>query len=163
MWRSLQTSLRRLYVWLYRSSIKQALALHLRGEVRSGGLTANYVSSRLEIEWRARDIHPWDRYDDIYEREVMFVEQTLADTEAAVLRLFEKLPQVDIIEIKVLDPRSETVFASGTVHRSALAAVRPHLLSVKMRLGEMGIHYRFVVPERDYSTADPAMATLSLG
>jgi hypothetical protein len=54
-------------------------------------------------------------------------------TEAAICRLFEVLPQVDVIALKVLDRISETVIISGTVSRPA-AAARDENLSIGMRL-----------------------------
>ena len=45
----------------YKRSIERALALHLRGEARRDGLSAIRMATHLDIEWRARDIHPWDR------------------------------------------------------------------------------------------------------
>src|SRR5580658_11318781 len=103
----LRRLLNRLDLWRYHRRIKRALALHLRGEARSDGLIVDNVSSHLEIRWRARNVHPWDRDLARYEREVMFAEQALADTEAAVLRLFDQLPEVDVIELSVLEPTSE--------------------------------------------------------
>jgi hypothetical protein len=150
--------LRKLDLWRYQGRIKQALALHLRGEARRDGLTVNNVSSRLEIRLRARDIHPWDRDLARYEREMMFAEQALADTEAVVHRLFENLPEVNVIEINVTEPESETLIAAGTVHRSDINAARRNLLSVGMRLREIGVEYHFATQcERD-STANTAMA-----
>ncbi|HVA69081.1 MAG TPA: hypothetical protein VNF45_07180 [Candidatus Binataceae bacterium] len=37
------------------------------------------LCSRLEIEWRARDIHPWDSGVALERRAAMFVEQSLSD------------------------------------------------------------------------------------
>jgi hypothetical protein len=158
MLRVLRTFLSRLNLWRYQRRIKQAL--HLRGAARRDGLTVDNVSSRLEIRWRARDIHPWDRHLAKYERDVMFADQALTDTEAAVVRLFEGLPQIDVIELSVLDPKSETLIAAGTVHRSDLNAARPRLLSVGMRLREVGIRYHFAVPERGESGATAAVGDL---
>jgi hypothetical protein len=160
MWRLLKSFLRKPDLWRYRRRIKRALALHLRGEARRDGLTVDSVSSRLEIRWRARDIHPWDRHLPKYEREVMFAEQALTDTEAAVARLFERFPEVDVIELSVLEPKSETLIAAGTVHRSDLNADRPRLLSVGMRLREVGITYRFAPPENIDSSAEVPIGNL---
>jgi hypothetical protein len=55
--------------------------------------------------------------------------------------LFEALPQVDIIDLTVLGPASETAMMAGTVHRSVLMGSR-RLLSVRMRLRELGVDYR---------------------
>jgi hypothetical protein len=161
MLRIFQPFVSRLNLWRFRRRIKQALALHLRGEARNDGLRVDNVSSRLEIRWRARDIHPWDRnLGTRYEREVMFAEQALVDTEAAVGRLFEKLPEVDVIELSVLEPKSETLIAAGTVHRSDVFAVRPHLLSVGMRLREIGVNYHFAAPSSPDSTENAPVAGL---
>jgi hypothetical protein len=87
-----------------RRRIERALALHVRGEVRSDGLKLWRLSNRLEIEWRARDIHPWDRHDPPDKRASLFVRQSLADTESAITRLFQALPQVDMIALTVWSP-----------------------------------------------------------
>jgi hypothetical protein len=160
MWRMFKSFLRKSDRWRFHRRIKQALALHLRGEVRRDGLTVDKVSSHLEIRWRARDIHPWDRHLARYEREVIFAEQALADTEAAVGRLFERLPEVDVIELSVLEPESETLIAAGTVHRLDLHAARPHLLSVGMRLREIGVNYHFAAPGQPDSTTNGPIAGL---
>ena len=90
----------------------------------------------------------------------MFAEQALDDTEAAVFRLFERLPEVDVIELSVLEPRSEILIAAGTAHRSDLDEARPHLLSVGMRLMEVGVRYRFALSGRVDSTPNVPMADL---
>jgi len=149
----LRRCFQRVELLLHRHKINDALALHHRGEARSDGLMLDNVSNRLEIRWRAREIHPWDRGLRSYERETMFAQQTLADTEAAIRRLFERLPHIDVMEVRVLEPTSETLIAEGTVHRSDLNAVRPALLSVGMRLREMGMRYRFAAPETDRADA----------
>jgi NAD-dependent dihydropyrimidine dehydrogenase PreA subunit len=146
MWQPLQKLLGKFNLWRYQHNIKKALALHLRGEARTDGLTADTVSSHLTIRWRARDIHHWDRHRPRYERELMFAEQALTDTEAAVERLFDRLPGVDVIDLSVVEPVSEVVIAAGTVRRSDLSAPRPRLSSVGMRLRELGIRYCFAVP-----------------
>lgn len=154
MWRQLKSVFHKPALWHYHRRIKKALALHLRGEARRDGLTVDNVSSHLEIRWRARDIHPWDRsLTTRYEREVMFAEQALADTEAAVSRLFEKLPEIDVIVLSVLEPKADILIAAGTVHRSEMNAARRDLMSVGMRLREVGITYHFAAPnERDSNT-----------
>lgn len=53
--------LKRLTSSAHYSGIEYALALHARNEVRRDGLTLTKTSSQLVIEWRARDVHPWDR------------------------------------------------------------------------------------------------------
>jgi hypothetical protein len=90
---------------------------------------------RLDIAWRTRDIHPWDRDDPPEKKAALFVQQCLEDTDAAITRLFDTLPQVDIIHLKVLEGTSEKIIMAGTVHRSSSATSGP---SVRMRL--MGCH-----------------------
>ena len=91
---------------------------------------------------------------------MLFAEQALADTEAAVYRLFERLPQIDVIELSVLEPTSEALIATGTVHRSALNATRSPSLSAGMRLRELGITYRFAARDRRASNAHDAAGQL---
>ena len=130
---------KRLDTLRYRRGIERSLALYLRDEVRSDGLKLMKLTNRLEIEWCARDIHPWDRHDPPDERAWLFVRQCLADTDAAITRLFRELPQVDTIALTVLEPHSESVIMAGTVDRDA---VEPDArLSVGMRLWQRGIKY----------------------
>jgi len=153
MLRLLRRCFERVELLLYRHKVNDALALHHRGEARNDGLILDNVTNRLEIRWRARDIHPWDRHRSHYERETIFEHQTLADTEAAIRRLFERLPHIDVMEVRVIEPTSEMMIAEGTVYRSDFNAVRSSLRSVGMRLREMGMRYSFAVPEPDQSDA----------
>ena len=132
---------RKLKFRLYRRSIDNALALYRRNEVRSDGLVLNSLCNRLEICWYARDLHPWDYALSPEQKESAFNLQAMEDTEAAVLRIFERRPEVQIIEVKVLESNSSTLLASGTIQRSALNAAGFRSPSVRMRLGEMGIRY----------------------
>jgi hypothetical protein len=141
MWQILKNCLRRLKLLMYLGCIERVLARVGRGQARSDGLRLNKVSNRLEIQWRARDIHPWDSSLPYDRRTVALEEQTLADTEAAISELFDAFPQVDVIDLMVLGPASETTIMAGTVHRSALPDSR-RLLSVRMRLRELGVDYR---------------------
>ena len=84
MWRRLGNMIHRLDSLRYRQRIEHAFALHLRGEVRNDGLKLKKLSNRLEIEWWARDIHPWDRHRSPEQRAWLFFRQSLADTEAAL-------------------------------------------------------------------------------
>lgn len=95
------------------------------------------ASHRLEIEWRAREIHPWDRATEPREREALFAEQSIADTDAALSRLFNRLPEVDVIEFQVIHPDSGQRILAGTVERS----VRPSSPgnSVRTRLWQRGV------------------------
>jgi hypothetical protein len=111
--------LRRLHLYSEEKGIENALALHRRGEVRSDGLTLIQASHHLKIEWRARYIHPWDRACEPVERELRFTEQSIADTDAALSRLFKALPEIDVIKFSVVHPDSDHCILAGTVERSA--------------------------------------------
>src|ERR1700722_13716378 len=150
MWRLWKQRLRRAELRRYKKKVEGALALQRRGEGRRDGLILETVCNSMQVRWRARRMHPWDRNLPNSERELAFQQQTLADIEAAILRLFEGLPQIDVLQVCVLEPKSETVIAEGAVHRSALAEVRA-LLSVGMRLRDMGLRYRFVQPEERHA------------
>jgi hypothetical protein len=136
------TSLSELKKAQYQHSIYKALALNLRGEVRNDGLKLEKVNNQLEIEWYAREIHPWDRDRNLTtdEKERLFLEQSLADTEAAISRLFEMLPQIDVISLRVLGARSKKTLLAGSVLRSEVE--RNSQLSVGMRLRLSGITFR---------------------
>jgi hypothetical protein len=139
MWPRFASLIQRLDTLRYRRGIERALALHLRGEARRDGLKIQKLTNRLEIEWRARDVHPWDRHDPPDRRALLFVRQSLADTEAAVLRLFQNLPQLDVIALTVLEHNSDSVIMTGTVYRSEPEPAAE--LSAGMRLWKRGVKY----------------------
>jgi len=144
---------RRLQSWRFRRKVGRALALNVRAEVRADGLELVRLCNRLEIQWRARDVHPWDRGRAGPDRGPELLEQSLADTEAAIQRLFRALPQVDVIDLRVLDLLSDEVLVAGTVYRSTLQKAR-HSVSVRMRLTQLGVRYRFPGAPL-YSASDP--------
>ena len=146
MWELLEKYLRK-HGW-YRRRIEHALDLERRGEVRNDGLQLGEMQHRLEIRWRARGVHPWDRHLPRDERHARFVEQALLDTEAAIARLFDALPEVDLIDLRVTDPSSDATMLSGSVHRSDFQSLQPSP-SVRMRLAEMGVSIEAL--EIDYS------------
>jgi len=141
MWPILSGLFRKIQSRFYKRSIEGALALHRRNEVRSDGLTLESVCNRLEICWHARNVHPWDSGLSPEYKESAFNQQAMEDTEAAVSRILERRPEIEEIEVKVLDPHSSALLASGTVRRSALSAPGLRSPSVRMRLGELGIRY----------------------
>jgi hypothetical protein len=139
MWQFFENLIRRLNALGHMRTIERALALNKRRDMRSDGLKLKKISSRVEIEWCARDIHPWDRHDPPERRARLFVRQCLNDTDAAITRLFETLPLVDVIAVRVLEPVSEEVIIAGTVRRSALK--QDTVLSAGMRLWQRGVVY----------------------
>lgn len=146
MWELLENYLRK-HGW-YRRRIEQALELERRGEVRKDGLQLGAMQHRLEIRWRARSVHPWDRHLPREARHARFIEQALIDTEAAIARLFEALPEIDLIDLCVTARESEATMLSGTVYRSDFRNVRS-FPSVRMRLAEMGLNFESL--EMDYN------------
>jgi hypothetical protein len=109
----------------FRRHIEHSLALHRRGEVRTDGLQSVSVVNRLEIRWRARDVHPWDAADRADVKARKFDEQLYSDTEAAISRLFRALPHVDVIDVEVLDRDYDIPIMAGTVDRSDLKGCGP--------------------------------------
>jgi hypothetical protein len=138
MWELLEKYLRK-HGW-YKRRIDQALDLERRGEARKDGLRVARVQQRLEIEWEARDVHPWDRHLPREVRHRRFIEQALIDTEAAIGRLFAAAPELDLIEICVTEPVSHARMLWGSIYRWAFRNVRPSP-SVRMRLSEMGVKF----------------------
>lgn len=133
-------------------SLLHALALPARGGVPNDGLTLKRVRSRMEIEWKARDIHPWDRDAPREAQAQNFLDQFLTDTEAEVDRMFEALPQIDTFDIIVRDPVSDRVIASGTLDRisSELGA----FASARMRLMARG--FKLYLNEAYFERLQPA-------
>src|ERR1700685_346059 len=83
--------------------VRRALALQPRGAVPNDVLTLhNLILSGhcLKLEWLARDIHPWNRDLPLAEQAELFSEQAMQDTEAALIRLFQGLPEVEQIEFQ---------------------------------------------------------------
>lgn len=143
MLRGIGKLLRKLNAASYGRRVERSLALYNRGEARRDGLELITICHRLEIEWRARDVHPWDRDRADSEKRPAFVEQCLSDTEAAVLRLFDALPHLDARQLRVLALDSDEAILGGTVLRSDLSDLSPEL-SVGMRLRTLGITYHSV-------------------
>jgi hypothetical protein len=121
----------------HRWSLRRALALPPRGGIRNDGLTVKRAYNRLEIEWNARTIHPWDQDEASEIKARKFFEQLLADTEVAIERIFNALPQIDQLDITVRDPDSDQVIVSGTVDRASFGPVRSE--SARMRLMARGM------------------------
>src|SRR5579863_6798598 len=131
----------------YKSRIEQALELPRRGGARKDGLQLGNLQHRLEILWRARDTHPWDKHLPPDVKHSRFIEQAMIDTEAALARLFKALPEVDLITLCVTDPVSEATILTGTVARSDFQNMQPSR-SVRMRLNQIGVSLESI--ETDY-------------
>lgn len=133
--------LKKLTSFAHHAGIEYALALNTRNEVKRDGLALRKTSNRLAIEWRARDIHPWDR--DIgcspEEKERLFNEQCFSDTEAAIRRLFSELPTIDEIQFRVVRLDSDDELLTGLVERPALEHTTTGA-TPRGRLHKMGIN-----------------------
>ena len=128
--------------WL-RGSIDKALAVN-RYEVRPDGLSLEGTSFRLAITWRARDIHPWDGDLAADNRALRLVEQTFSDNLAALERLFVALPEVDVIDLRVLeaDARKHGTLLNGLISRREFETCQ--LSSPAMRLRLLGLNFNLV-------------------
>jgi len=126
-----------------RRSIEQALALN-RKQVRPDGLCIANASFRLAITWRAREIHPWDCDLPYHQRLRRLVNQTFSDTESALERLFGALPEVDTIDLKVLeaDAARNGTLMIGSVSRSEFERFHPSSTAMRLRL--VGVDYNLV-------------------
>jgi hypothetical protein len=125
--------------------VRRALALRPRGAIPNDVLILNNLilsGHRLELEWRARDIHPWDRDLPLAEQAELFSEQALQDTDVALIRLFQSLPEIEQIEFQVLKPDgfSDAILA-GVVDRERVLAPEGSL-SLRMRLRNLGVTYQ---------------------
>src|SRR5580658_4820745 len=101
---------------------RKALKLSPRGGVRNDVLVLSKLSKEsdqeLQLEWLARDVHPWDRDLPAPHQAELFCQQALQDTEAAILRLFRLLPDIAQVNFRVLDPHaSRRVIITGNVER----------------------------------------------
>jgi hypothetical protein len=127
-----------------RESAGRALALHLQGEARTDDPQLLDMTVRMQMRWRARELHPWDCDLSSSRAARKLAQQTLSDTEAALERLFEACPDVDVIDLSVIEPNRDgnrrVIF--GTVRRDEFAQWHP--LSTDMRLRLVGLHYRLV-------------------
>jgi hypothetical protein len=94
----------------------------------------------LQVEWLAREVHPWNRDlpDDQLER--LFTQQCLDDTDAAISRIFKEIPVLDTIEVCVRRRPDGPALLAGTVRRNALE-MNDHA-SVGMRLRGLGVRFR---------------------
>lgn len=120
--------------------VVKALALTPRGGVAHDVLQLSNFSARFCVEWTARNVHPWDSDLPSELRAEKFVDQSLTDTNAAIQRLFRMLPEVEVIEIRVLDPNSGAPIIAGTITRDeALTVSSP---SPGMKLKKLGVDYR---------------------
>ena len=120
--------------------VSRALSLRPRGAIENDGLVVQNLSARLRVRLLARPIHPWDRHRPANERSELFAQQCLKDVSIAIPNLFRSMPEIDELEVTVLDPRSKRAIITGMVKRGdTLDADR--CSSAGMKLRAMGLIY----------------------
>ena len=125
-----------------RGRVVKTLALKSRGGIFNDGLPLRTLANHLEVEWFAREPHPWDKDLPPERKAERFVVESLSDTVVAICRMFDRLPEVDTIRIRVLEPNElHKTLLAGTVHRADLHASR-RCPSPAMSLKLLGIQYR---------------------
>src|SRR5262245_12645901 len=124
-----------------RRVVMKALALTPRAFVPRDVLLLTGLSGQLQVEWQTRDVPPLDRILPAERQAMLFREQTLHDTDTALVRLFHMLPEITSIDVRVLGPHSPNrLLLAGTVGREDVMAARS-LSSPGMRLKIMGVQY----------------------
>jgi hypothetical protein len=127
-----------------RGRVVRTLALKSRGAIFNDGLPLRKLANHLEVEWFAREPHPWDEDLPPERRAERFVVESLSDTIVAICRMFDRLPEIDTIRIRVLGPNDpDKTLLAGTVHRADLHTSR-RCPSPAMSLKLLGIEYRVV-------------------
>jgi hypothetical protein len=120
--------------------VSRSLRLQPRGAIAHDVLGLAALSLRLRVEWRARDVHPWDRDLSEHRQAQRFAQQCLRDVDTAIARLFERFPEMHVLELVVRAPRSGAVIISGVVHRDDLRAASH--LALEMKLRTIGMKYQ---------------------
>jgi hypothetical protein len=116
------------------------LRLRPRGGVAHDVLHLAALSLRLRVEWRARDIHPWDHDLSEHRQAQLFARQCLEDVDAAIARMFDRVPEMQVLEVVVRAPRSGAIIMSGVVHRDDLRGTSH--LTLEMKLRTIGMKYQ---------------------
>jgi hypothetical protein len=125
-----------------RHRVLKTLRLGSRGAACEKGLPLHRLSTRLVVEWYARDVHPWDRDLPQAQRTTRFVEESLKDTVEAIWRMFERLPEIDAIDLRVLEPNHpHKALLAGTVFREDVNAAGS-CQSPAMSLKTLGVKFR---------------------
>jgi hypothetical protein len=136
-----------------RKRVAKALTMAPRGGIAGDGMLLRTMSLSLSVEWYARDLHPWDRDLPVERRAKLFAADLMADTVVAIRQMFERLAEIDAIQVRVLEPTEphETVLA-GTVCRDDLNATRD-CRSPAMSLKLLGVQQRVTNNQQGYLRA----------
>jgi hypothetical protein len=126
----------------WRHRLTAALRLEIRGAVAHDQLKVKRCTTQLEIEWFARELHPWDRDLSPDQQTKMFVDRAVVDTVAAIEQLFEDVPEIDDLNVRVWDrtPPGEPLLF-GTVSRAELEECPEHC-SPMMKLKSLGLVFQ---------------------
>jgi len=119
--------------------VSRAFSLRRRGAIGNDGLIVRNLSARFRVQLLARPIHPWDRNRPREERNELFVQQCLDDLSTAIPNLFRSMPEIDEMEVTVLDPRDKSAIIAGIVTRTD--ALTSNSLPAGMKLRAMGLAY----------------------
>ena len=119
---------------------QRVLKLNLQGGPRKDCLSLSDLDTKIYVEWRARDLHPWDYSFPPEQQSAFFVKQVLMDAELVISKLFDSIRSADRIDVRVLDQKSQHVIMNGVVLRATLSSPKPK--SVRMWLGQLGLHFR---------------------
>ncbi len=119
--------------------VSRALSVRPRGAIGNDGLTVQSLAAKLRVQLLARPIHPWDRDRPVDEKGELFVQQCLEDVSTAIPNLFRSMPEIDELEVTVMDPRGKRAIISGVVKRSDALASQP--FSAGMKLRALGLEY----------------------
>src|SRR5271170_404374 len=96
-----EKSLARIAPWWFCRPIVRARAFNRRfREVWRDGLPLSQFHNRLRTEWRARNVHPWDRGLPRSEVTKLFAKQCLDDTSAVIESLLRELPEAALVDFK---------------------------------------------------------------
>jgi hypothetical protein len=126
--------------WHHR--LARALTLEARGAVFKDQLKMQACATEVEIEWLARELHPWDRDVSAQRQAKMFVERAVMDTVAAIQQLFEQVPEIDRIQVRVRDPMPpHEALLAGTVSRVDLEDCQHHRSPI-MKLKSLGLVFQ---------------------
>jgi hypothetical protein len=137
---------------IFFAKIHRAMALHWRGEVRSDGLRLTAARTVLQIEWLARDLHPWDRDLPRARAQREFSAQCFDDTDAALTRLFNEIPVLDAIQVCIRREAADAPLLTGTVEREDFERNDPSPAAMKLR--RFGLKFRMNNEGLDLSGID---------
>ena len=125
-----------------RRLVLKALALTPRGFIPRDVLILTKLSGQLQVDWHARNIHPWNRTQPLHRQAELFRDLALNDTDTAVVRIFQTLPEINGLDVRVFAPQATNrLLLAGTVRRRDAIAARSHS-SPGMRLKAMGVQYQ---------------------